>query len=189
MSKKVCIISCCSVLVVLVVVCVVLSQTVFKVRNPDAHMLSATINSMQFNTSENPPTVSATVTADLSIRNPNILDYRYKNGYAYAIYRGRILGEGEVPGGMSPGKKTLCMNLTMDTHTDHQLMLDPDFLADFTTGAVPVTAYTKLDGWVNLLGVFKPRYDLSINCSMNVVVFNKTIQTGSCLSTVRYHRH
>ncbi|KAG0486711.1 hypothetical protein HPP92_008806 [Vanilla planifolia] len=90
-APKLCCCGCCGATVLLLgVTILVLALTVFKVKDPEV------MNNLHLDrlfvpgigTPENPISVDATLTADISIKNPNVASFRFRNSTTGSSTRG-----------------------------------------------------------------------------------------------------
>ncbi|XP_059441268.1 uncharacterized protein LOC132173708 [Corylus avellana] len=182
-------IKCCgcvtAVFLLIAVTLLVLGFTVFHIKDPEVRMNSVTLpqlNLAAFNgTSGQRPNI--TLTADVSVKNPNAASFRYTNSTTSVYYRGEMVGEAQIPSGKAKARHTLRMNLTVDIITDK---IAVESLAyDLRSGALAMSSFTKLSGRVKILNIFKKNIVVEMNCTMSYDVSSQSIQKQKCNSHVR----
>lgn len=161
---------CCGVaVVVLGFVALVLALTVFKVKDPVLTMNSIHVDGVHFGlgTPDHPASFNATLTADVSIKNPNVASFKFRNSTTEFYYSGQTVGVAYVPGSMVSADRTVRVNVTVDVMADRVARLK-NMTDDIIGGSLNMTSYTEISGKVNLFGVFRRELDLFLNCSMTI---------------------
>jgi hypothetical protein len=113
---------CCATTVVLLgIVVLVLALTVFKVKDPVLTMNSVTLEGVDgdLGTEErHPVSVNATLSADISIKNPNVASFRFARSETDFYYAGETVGVAYAPDGEVGADRTVRMNVTLDVLAD-----------------------------------------------------------------------
>jgi hypothetical protein len=183
-------INCCgcvtAVFLLLAVTLLVLTFTVFHIKDPRLRMNAVTIQRLDRAALTGTPSQRAniTLTADVSVKNPNVASFRYRNSTTTVYYRGEMVGEAQIPSGKAKARHTLRMNLTVDIITDRILAV-PSLVNDLSSGALAMSSYTKISGRVKILNIFKKKVVVQINCTMTYNVSGKGIQNQKCNPHVR----
>ncbi|KAF6154553.1 hypothetical protein GIB67_027826 [Kingdonia uniflora] len=144
---------CTALIVILAVVIIVLTFTLFQVKNPDIKMNSFTITNIKLNGSSLDPTVNITMIADISVKNPNIASFIYKNSTTILYYRGNTVGEVQIPQGQSKARRTQRMNVTGELITA-KLISDSNLANDVDSGLLGMSTYTRIGGRDDLAKVY-----------------------------------
>ncbi|KAG0484958.1 hypothetical protein HPP92_009037 [Vanilla planifolia] len=130
--SKLCCCGCCGATVLLLgVTILVLALTVFKVKDPEVTMNNLHLDRLfvpGIGTPENPISVNATLTADISIKNPNVASFRFRNSTTEFFYEGVTVGAAYAPDGYVKARRTARMNVTVDVMTD-RVVLDTNATA------------------------------------------------------------
>lgn len=185
LHKRRCIICCgCStaIFLLLAIVVLVLVLTVFRIKDPIMTMKSVRLDGM--NIGSNPSALNMTLTAGVSVKNPNVASFKFGDGMAHVSYKEKIIGEGRIPAGRALARRTLLMNVTVVVIID-QIFGDSDIVKDAISGNVTVNSYTKLGGKVNLLNIFKKRAVVEMNCTITMSVVNQSIVDQKCKESVK----
>ncbi|XP_040987804.1 uncharacterized protein LOC121235525 [Juglans microcarpa x Juglans regia] len=176
-------IKCCgcftALFLILAVVMLVLSFTVFHIKDPMIRMNSMTLQQLV-----GAGALQATVIADVSVKNPNAVAFRYGNSTTIVYYRGETVGEGTIPQGKAKARRTQRMNMTMYIMLD-KILAVPSYRNDSSSGALPMRTFTKLSGRVKILTISKKNVVVQMNCSFNYNVTSQAIQDKKCDSCVR----
>ncbi|KAF8696347.1 hypothetical protein HU200_037258 [Digitaria exilis] len=193
LRKRQCLIGCCgccATTVVLVgIVILVLALTVFKVKNPELTMNRVTLEGLgsDLGTAQHPVSVNATLSADISLRNPNVASFKFDRSETDFYYLGETVGVAYAPEGEVDAERTVRMNVTLDVLADRispkvntsEIIFGQDY---------NLTSYTEITGRVNVLGIYKRELDIKMNCSiiLEVGALSSTVQSKStsCVANV-----
>lgn len=176
LRKRRCVLCCCGCCVTTVVivglVILVLALTVFKVKDPRITMNSVSLTALSTGPGAgltDPVAANATLTADVSIKNPNVASLRFSRSETDVYYRGQTVSVAYAPGGRVGADSTVRMNVTLD--------LLGDRLAQVLNGTglvsgqeYDLTTYTEINGTVKVLGIYKKDLEIRMNCSIIVEV-------------------
>ncbi|RCV27247.1 hypothetical protein SEVIR_5G312300v4 [Setaria viridis] len=180
---------CCATTVVLLgIAALVLALTVFKVKDPVLTMNRVTLEGVDgdLGTERHPVSVNATLSADISIKNPNVASFRFARSETDFYYAGETVGVAYAPDGEVGADRTVRMNVTLDVLADR---ISPNVNAtDLIFGQdYNLTSYTEITGRVNVLGIYKRDLDIKMNCSITLEVGAfTTVQSKStnCVANV-----
>ncbi|CAL9116252.1 unnamed protein product [Musa textilis] len=182
---------CCgAAVVVLGIAILILSLTVFKVKDPTLTMNSLTLDGFNFDVgpSDDLVQLNATLVADISIKNPNVASFRFDNSTTDFYYEGKTVGVAYAPAGKVSAHRTVSMNVTVDVLTNRvarQMNITADALTSGTQ--LNLTSFTDINGRVNVLGVYKRDIEVTMNCSMTLEVSatHQAIQSTDCSANVK----
>lgn len=177
-------IKCCgcvaAIILVHVVVVVILIFTVFEVKNPVIKLNGITIEKLELVNGTTPrPGVNMSLTADVSVKNPNYASFRYRNTTTTLFYRGTVIGEARGPPGKARARRTVSMNMTVDIIPD-TLMSNPSLQTDYSSGIMPLSTYSRIPGRVKILRIVKKHVVVKLNCSISVNITSRSIQEQKC---------
>lgn len=188
-SKRRCI-KCCgfitAVLLLQAIVIVVLIFTIFKPKDPVIRLNGVTVDKLELVNGTTPkPGSNMTLTADVSVKNPNYAAFKYENTSTSLFYHGMLVGEVHSPPGKSKARRTMRMNVTIDFIVD-KLLSQPALLkSDVVSGLLPMTTYTKVGGRVNMMNIFKRHVVVKMNCTVAANITSRTIQDQKCKRKVK----
>ncbi|KAH6767378.1 Late embryogenesis abundant hydroxyproline-rich glycoprotein family [Perilla frutescens var. hirtella] len=180
---------CCTcvgaALLIQAVVVVILIFTVFKVKDPVIGLNGVTVDRLELinGTTTPRPGTNMSLTADVSVKNPNYASFRYQNTTTALFYRGTTIGEARGPGGRSRARRTMRMNITVDVITD-RVMGQPELGSDISSGLLTLSSYTEVGGKVKLL-MIKKHVRVRMNCSMTINITSRAIQEQKCKRKVK----
>lgn len=181
---------CCgATVVVLGLVILILAFTVFKVKDPTLtlnNLYLDRIGDVDIGTIDNPVSINATLTADISIENPNVASFKYGNSTTEFYYEGQTVGVAYAPDGDVGAHKTVTMNVTVEVLADR--VGKTNAISNVFAGSqVNVTTYTDINGRVDVWGIYKRDIEVMLNCSMSLdlKIRSQEISNKVCVANVR----
>ncbi|KAL5716451.1 hypothetical protein ACHQM5_018139 [Ranunculus cassubicifolius] len=166
-------------ILVLGILITVLSLTVFRVKEPELVMKRITFPN--FSIVAIPATIN--VVAEISLKNPNIASYRYQNSTTFVYYHGAQVGKGYLPPGIAKARRTQDMNLSMAVVT-REVLGNTNFFNDFGSGVLVLGSYTRLDGRVKILNIFKKHVAITMSCTFTANITSSEILDQMCKEKV-----
>ncbi|KAH7850236.1 hypothetical protein Vadar_029636 [Vaccinium darrowii] len=189
LHKKKCI-KCCgcvlALLLIQIIVVVILIFTVFKVKDPIMRLNGVTVNKFELinGTTTPKPGSNMSLTADVSVKNPNVVSFKYPNTTTALYYRGTMIGEARGPPGKSKARRTMRMNVTVDVIMDN-LISNPNLQSDMSSGILTMSSFTKLGGKVKMFNIIKKHVVVKMNCTISINITSKAIQDQKCKKKVK----
>lgn len=184
------VIKCCGCItasvLLLAVIIVVLIFTVFKVKDPIIRMNGIKTTKLELinnNTTPKPGTNMSFV-ADVSVKNPNFVSFRYTNTTTTLYYHDSIVGEARSPPGLARARRTARMNVSMDIITDN-LMSSSNFSKELGSGILSMRSYSRVPGQARILKIFKKHVVVKMNCFITFNVSGLAIQDLKCKRKVK----
>ncbi|OEL27436.1 hypothetical protein BAE44_0011545 [Dichanthelium oligosanthes] len=185
-----CVLISCGIASILVAAALLaVTLTVYRVREPVMTMNAISLEdpgaaATYSSPTTQPPLLTLTVVADVSVKNPNAASLWYGATETSVYYRARRVGEARGPPGTAPARRTVRLNVTVDVAVG-ALLGDPAFLGDVAAGAVAVATATRVRGRVAVLGgIVRRRVVLEMNCTATIAVADMSISDQSCLQHV-----
>lgn len=179
---------CCAcvaaLLLIEAIVVVILIFTVFKVKDPIIRMNKVTVDKLELINGTTPrPGTNMTLTADVSVKNPNFASFKYQNTTTTLSYRGAVIGEARGPPGRAKARRTMRMNVTVDVITD-RILAQPELGSDYNSGLLTMNSYTVVGGRVKIL-IIKKHVTVRMNCSLTINITSQAIQQQKCKRKVK----
>ncbi|MBA0563920.1 hypothetical protein Golob_008880 [Gossypium lobatum] len=179
-------IQCCgciaALFLILAVVVLVLSFTVFRIGDPLIRLNSLTIQSLDISTngSLQSTRVNLTLLVDVSVKNPNAATFKFDNGSTTIYYGGRVVGEGVHFQEKIKPRRTLRRNVTVEI--DPVKFVDvPRFVTDLMVAKrLNVSSHTRISGRVNIMNLFKKHVVVKFSCSMTVRIPSNGFHGEKC---------
>lgn len=161
----------------------ILFLTVLKVKKPKIKLKNFTIKGLDdVNPLNLVPTTNLTLIADLSVKNPNIASFKFKNGTTEIYYKNVQVVDAQIPPGNAKARKTIRINVTMDFMLEKILSV-PGLVGDLTVGSMPLKTKTGIKGKVDIIGIIKKTVAVKLNCSLIFIIANQTIRDQKCDSS------
>lgn len=192
--RKRCIKCCGAILAFLLieaVVVVILIFTVFKIKDPIIKLNGVEVNRLDLVNATTPTTIpmprpgsNMTLTADVSVKNPNYASFKYKNTTTILYYHGTVIGEARSPPGKAKARRTIRMNITVDVITD-RLISHPMLPTEMASGLITMNSYTKVGGKVKMIKLINKHVTVKMNCSVSVNTTTRSIQDQKCKRKVK----
>ncbi|KAI3796593.1 hypothetical protein L1987_39271 [Smallanthus sonchifolius] len=176
---------CGCLVAVIIVVVVTLIFTVFKIKEPEIKMNGVMVDNLGFINGAIPgPGTNMSLTADISVKNPNYSSFRYKNTTTSLYYHGAVIGEVRGPPGHSKARRTTRMNVTLNIDVG-SLLKDPNLQNDLGTGSLTMSSYTIVGGSIKILTIIKRSVTVRMNCTMKVNIYSRAIKEQKCKKKVQ----
>ncbi|KAK6947855.1 Late embryogenesis abundant protein, LEA_2 subgroup [Dillenia turbinata] len=174
-------IKCCgcfaAVFLLLAAISLVLSFTVFIVKEPKINLNNVSVDHLdQINTTFRSGK-NLTLTADVSVKNPNVASFKFKNITTTVYYNGAIVGDALGPAGKAKAKRTLRMNVTADI-IPTKLSGVQSFDRDVNRGTLNLSSYTKIEGHVKIF--FSKHVVVRLNCNFMFSITSNLILSQQC---------
>lgn len=180
--------TCCGVfwgfIVLLGIVILILSFTVFKTKQPVITIDNVVLETFRVNLSNIDASVNLTLGVDVSVWNPNHASFKYTNSTSYMFYRSSQVGEAPIPAGRigARGIEKLTTSLKLNAS---RVLSNPYVFSDLLVGSFPISTTAEVSGRVNILNIFKHHARSSSYCSMSVSVATRSVQNMTCTSHVK----
>ena len=169
-----------ALMIIQAVVIIILIFTVFRVKDPIIKMNGVTVTKLELINGTTPkPGSNISLIADVSVKNPNIASFKYKNTTTTLYYYGTVVGDARGSAGSAKARRTMRMNISVDIITD-RLLASPNLVADVNSGTLTMSSYSRIGGRVNMLNIIKRHVTVKMNCSMTVNISSQAIQQQKC---------
>lgn len=170
---------CLAILLLLGLLFLILGLTVFKAKKPvmSVNDVSLADLDVSFDIARLLVHLNVTLNADLTVKNPNRVGFKYASTSAILQYKGQVVGDAPVPAGKIGSGETRPMNITLTVMAD-RLLSESGLYSDVMSGALPLTTYVKLSGAVHIL--FKIHVKSSSTCDLFVDVLNRKLVNQTC---------
>jgi hypothetical protein len=177
---------CCRIticMLIATVLAIILTFTVFHIEDPvvEINVVRVTKVELIYRTIPKPGT-NLSLTADVSVRNPNVLLlFVYGNTTTTLYYHDIVIGEAQGPAGRAGPRRTARTNITVDVSMD-RLISYPNVNEDMSSGLLTLSSYSRIPGGrVELFKGFKKRINiLSMNCTITFNISTQAIEEQKC---------
>ncbi|OIT24732.1 PREDICTED: uncharacterized protein LOC109216164 [Nicotiana attenuata] len=180
---------CTAAVLVLAVIMLVLGFTVFRVHSPSIRMNSVNLDGLSYLTSNSTlqPNVNLTVSADVSVKNPNAASFKFNKATTSLFYDDVVVGEALTPLGNAKARRTLRMNVTVEVMMEKILSI-PQLGNDLKSGEVSLSTYTRINGRVNILKIIKKSAEIKMSCKMTFDLRSQDVRDIDCSRIVSLSR-
>lgn len=181
---RVCCGVCLGILLVLGVVAIALSQTVFKFRDPEVGLRNVKLQSVSLDVdlASLATLVSISVSAEVQVDNPNYYDFRYSNSTMLLVYHGDQVGVVELGAGTIRSRRTVRLPAVV---TVEALRLLVNGLQDVAGGVASLSLKAVISGRVNLAHIYKRHVTAILHCNVDIFIGNRTLEQNQCKQTVK----
>ncbi|XP_068668978.1 uncharacterized protein [Aristolochia californica] len=169
-------------LLTLLIVSLILAFTLFKHRDPQVTLLSATVDGVAPRLTLPVTSVNLNVSLRLSLHvyNPNRVAFKHHPGKSVVLYNGTQVGEADVaPGSVAArGSENIGVNLTVEA--DKFLPDVSRLIGDIMAGEIDMEAYTRVPGRLNVMGIFKRNMVAISECQFGIGIPDVRIRKQDC---------
>ncbi|XP_050386912.1 late embryogenesis abundant protein At1g64065-like [Argentina anserina] len=162
-----------------VVVLTVFALTVMKINSPKFRVRSATIIDIKVGNATS-PTFDLEMDVHFGVKNTNFGYFKYKDGYVLFSYGGVRIGQTNVEEERVRARSTRKVDVSSVSLTSSAGKPNSRLGSDISTGVIPITVSSKLDGKIHLMKVIKKKKSAQMNCNMEVVLATKSVQNIVC---------
>ncbi|KAK9285674.1 hypothetical protein L1049_024873 [Liquidambar formosana] len=177
---------CCGVtaifLIIVVIISVTLSLTIFKPKQPQVTAHPTSLENIQF-TVVPVPSLNITLGMMVSIENQNYGSFKYKNTTAYVNYHGALVAEVPMEHDKVPARGKVNITTSVEIMGD-KLISSPYFWDDVAAGCLNLTSMATLHGKVSVLKILKIRATAFSTCEISVFVQSQNIKSN-CQSKIK----
>ncbi|KAJ9185519.1 hypothetical protein P3X46_005146 [Hevea brasiliensis] len=179
--RNICLGVTAAVIVVFVLVVVILALTVFKAKEPSTTIDSIALDNLRvsLDLARLGVDLNLTLDVDLTVKNPNNVGFKFKNGSALLNYRGEVVGDVPIPAGKIGADETKPMNVTVTVMAD-RLLSNSQLYTDVMSGVMKLSTLIKLSGKVSIFNIFKVTVHTTTTCDFSVFVSNATVGDQNC---------
>ncbi|KAK1586233.1 hypothetical protein Q3G72_000415 [Acer saccharum] len=152
-------------------VLLIFSSIVLRATTPRVKLRSVAVKTLLQGNS----TFNATLITELTIRNRNFGSFRFRNGTGQVFYETVTVGEMKIREGRVRARDTERLTVTVEVRSSNH-----SEARNLSSGVLKLSSHAQLQGRVNLLNILKRKKRPEMNCNMNLVLRNQTIQDLVC---------
>lgn len=154
------------------------SMTVMKVRNPKFRVRYATFDTFDVVQTTN-PSFNLTTNVALGIKNTNFGPYKYDDSTIYFYYGATEVGSAVIPKSKAQFRRTKKLTIAVDL--DSTILAGNSQLSSaISSGIVPLSSRSKLNGKVELMLIFKKKKSVDMDCTMEINIAKQALQNVKC---------
>ncbi|XP_071723207.1 uncharacterized protein [Rutidosis leptorrhynchoides] len=155
-SLKICCAAMAFILLLITVVIIALSFTIFKPKNPEISAYPTGLENIGLSNL----TTNVTLGMIITIDNRNYGSFKFQNSTAYVDYHGMIVAEIPIGEDLVPARSKINITTSADFMTD-KLITSSYLLQDIETGSLNFTSTSIMHGKVGMLKVLKTGANVS----------------------------
>ncbi|XP_057979885.1 uncharacterized protein LOC131165808 [Malania oleifera] len=161
---------------------VVLALTVFRIKGPEIKLNGIAVSRLELvaGTAVPRPGTTVSLTADVSVKNPNAASFKYGNTTTALYYWGAEVGEARGPPGRAGARRTVRMNLTVEFMTDRLMVQAANLSREMREGVLTMSSYTRVGGRVRMLKIIRKHVTVKMNCTVSLNITTRAIQQQRC---------
>lgn len=173
---------CLAVLLALLITAVILAFTVFRQRDPNTTLVSATVTGVSPRVTFPAIRVELNVTLDLDllVKNPNYASFSHDAGKAQLYYSGAQVGEADVAPGRIPARGSTHVKARLTVDGGNLTAEAGSLLRDVVAGRVGFDTKTRIPGKVTLLGFIKRHAVATSDCHVEVGLPDLKVRSQEC---------
>lgn len=153
------------------IVIVIFALTIMKVKTPKFRVRSG-----NFQNSGNITTLDINLSGQFRVKNTNFGTYKYDSSSVTFLYRGTPVGSSVIP----KSKAKLLSTKKIDFIVQLSSTSNSELSNDITSGSVPLTTTSRLNGKVTLMFIMKKKKSTNMNCTMDLVLASGQLQNIKC---------
>ncbi|KAL4190104.1 hypothetical protein AMTRI_Chr08g210400 [Amborella trichopoda] len=172
-----------SLLLILCLIVLILACTVFKPKDPETTVLSATVTGFRPRVTFPVLNFELNVTLDIEllVRNPNHATFSYGEGRSNLYYREIEVGQADLDPGNIPANGSRKFKTKLTIEADKAIEKISDLIRDVIRGEVEVDAKTKLKGKVTFLRIFRHHAVATADCGIAIGFPDLQIRRQDCV--------
>lgn len=155
------------------IVIVIFALTIMKVKTPKFRVRSGT-----FQNPGNTTALNINLNGQFRVKNTNFGPYKYDSSTVTFFYRGTTVGSFDVP--KSKAKFLSTKKIDFRVQLSSGTISNSEWSNDISSGRVPLTTTSRLNGKVTLMFIMKKKKSTNMNCTMDLVLASEMLQNIKC---------
>ncbi|KAK8521249.1 hypothetical protein V6N13_077368 [Hibiscus sabdariffa] len=157
--------------------------TVMRTKQPKFRVRAGSFVNTSFNVgTEASPSFDLRMNTQFTVKNTNFGDFKYEVGSVTFAYRGTPVGEATIErsrvGIRSTKKVDVIIELRSNSLSSNTT--NRELRSDISSGILPLTSYSKLEGKIHLLKVIKRKKSAQMNCTMEIDIQTRKLGNITC---------
>lgn len=170
-------------IVILCLLTLVFALIVLRFRFPDVNLSSVAVKNLRLSNvgtaSSSNSSFSATLVAEVTIKNTNFGRFNFENSTMSVLYGGMNVGDIRIGRWSVKARETRKMNVAVEVRSN-RLSDTKNLSSDMMSGMLKLNSYASLSGRVNLLNIIKKRKIAEMNCTMTLNLTSGAIEDLQC---------
>lgn len=153
--------------------------TVMRIRNPKFRVRSGSfVDTFDVGT-EASPSFTLRMDTQFTVKNTNFGHFKYELGNVTFAYNGTPVGVANIEKARARARSTKKVDVVVDLRSA-SLRNSNELGRDISSGFIPLTSYSKLDGKIHLMKVIKRKKSAEMNCTMEIGIASRTLRIITC---------
>ncbi|XP_022147195.1 late embryogenesis abundant protein At1g64065 [Momordica charantia] len=123
---------------------------------------------------------TVSLTADVSVKNPNTAMFKYSNTTTTLYIGETVVGEARGPSGQARPHRTARMNITVNIIAE--LLLSN---INVSAGTLQLRSFSRIPGRVKMLHFIRKHIVVKMNCTVVINVLSRSIEDQKCMKRVK----
>lgn len=168
-------------IVILCFFALVFALIVLRFRFPDVNLSSVAVKNLRLSngTASLSSSFSATLAAEMTIKNTNFGRFNLENSTMSVLYGGMSVGDIRIGPLSVKARETKKMNVAVGVKSN-RLSDTKNLSSDMIAGMLKLNSYARLSGRVNFLDIIKKRKISGLNCSMTLNLTSGAFEDLQC---------
>ncbi|MED6194756.1 hypothetical protein PIB30_031509 [Stylosanthes scabra] len=163
---------------------VVLGFTVYKPKEPKVNVNNINLDNVNFNLNifQVKFDLNVTLTADVTVQNPNKIGFKTSDTSAILNYRGVQVGDAPIPAEdiLPDETKKFIVTLTVMTTS---LLTHPMIFKDISNNNLPLSVVLAVPGKIEIMGFVKVNFEVLSYCEIQIDLLRKSLVNQRCKAT------
>ncbi|OAY48378.1 late embryogenesis abundant protein At1g64065 [Manihot esculenta] len=154
---------------------------VLRFKSPKFRVLSGSFHNDPFQIgTEAAPSFNLTMNTQFGVKNTNFGHFKYEKSTVTFEYRGTAVGTVIIDRARTRARSTRKFDAMVVLKTDSVAENIEQLGRDISSGKLPLTSSSKLEGKIHLMKLIKKKKSAQMNCTMNVDIQTRTLQDIVC---------
>ncbi|XP_022737532.1 late embryogenesis abundant protein At1g64065-like [Durio zibethinus] len=153
--------------------------TVMRIRNPKFRVRSGSFVDIFNVGTEASPSFDLRMNTQFTVKNTNFGHFKYELGTVTFAYRGTPVGQATIHKARTRARSTKKVDVVVELRSS-SLSNTIELGRDISSGVLPLTSYSKLDGKIHLMKVIKRKKSAQMNCTMEINIALRTLGNIMC---------
>ncbi|KAJ9164241.1 hypothetical protein P3X46_023843 [Hevea brasiliensis] len=154
---------------------------VMRFKSPKFRLRSGSFDNDTFQIgTEAAPSFNLTMNTQFGVKNTNFGHFKYEKSTVTFEYRGTFVGMVTVDKARARARSTRKFDAIVLLKTDRVADSFEQLGRDISSGKLPLTSSSNLEGKIHLMKLIKKKKSAQMNCTMNVDIQTRTLQDIVC---------
>ncbi|KAE8733896.1 putative ATP-binding cassette transporter [Hibiscus syriacus] len=156
---------------------------IMRAKNPKFRVQASSFVDSDFNIgTEVSPSFDLRMNTQFTVKNTNFGDFKYEVGMVTFAYRGTSVGEVTIKKGRAGIRSTKKVDVVVELRSSSlsSNTTDGELGSDISSGVLPLTSYSKLEGKIHMMKVIKRKKSARMNCTMEIDIHSRKVGNIIC---------